>query len=128
MSVEFTKRLEKLAYEISVSGHTLVSDVNEKLGGDDKGPSPHGLLESALAACTSITVQMYANRKGFPLKSVHVKVQITQEGLENQISREVNFEGELLTEEQRTSMLTIAQKCPIHLFLERGAKIQTRLV
>jgi len=127
MPVESTHRTGPLDFEIIVSGHKLLADVTEKLGGGNKAPDPHDYLQAALAACTAITVQMYANRKGIPLKSSDVKVQITEEGTENKILRQINFVGDL-TEEQKKLLLTIAEKCPIHRFLERGAKIETQML
>lgn len=124
MSVESTKRNGKLDFEINVNGFQLVSDVSEKNGGSALGPNPHDLLEAALAACTAITMQMYAHRKGYALKSSDVKIKITKEGAENEMSREIVLDGDL-TPEQRTAILAIAEKCPIHLFLERGARIVT---
>lgn len=126
MPVESTKRLEKLSYKINVSGHELVADVSEKLGGSNKGPDPHDYLQAALAACTAITVQMYANRKSIPLESVDVKVKIVLEGAENKIHLQLNLIGQL-DDEQRKRLLEIAEKCPIHNFLVRGAKIETGL-
>jgi putative redox protein len=126
MPVESTKRIERLAFQVSVSGHELIADVPEKLGGTNKGPDPHDYLQAALAACTAITVQMYANRKAIPLESVDVKVRIVREGPENQIHREVKLIGPL-DEDQKKRLLEIAEKCPIHHFLVRGAKIDTDL-
>ena len=88
---------------------------------------PQDYLLAALAGCTTITMQMYANRKGIPLKSADVKIQITKEGAENQILREIKLIGDL-TEEQTQKIFEIAEKCPIHNFLERGAKIESRLI
>jgi len=127
MPVESTTRRENLSFEISVSGHKLIADVSEKLGGANEGPDPHDYLQAALAACTAITMQMYANRKGIPLTSSDIKVQIIKEGLENQIRREIKLIGDL-TEEQRTSLFNIAEKCPIHHLLQRGAQIESHLV
>ncbi|MBY0451524.1 MAG: OsmC family protein [Bdellovibrionaceae bacterium] len=124
MSVDSTTRNGKLDFEIKVNGFKIVADVSEKNGGSNLGPNPHDLLEAALAACTAITMQMYANRKGYPLKSSDVKINITKEGAENEITRDITLEGDL-TGEQRTAILEIADKCPIHRFLERGAKIVT---
>lgn len=126
MSVEFTKRIEQFAYEIGVSGHSLMADVSVKLGGMNKGPDPHDYLQTALAACTVITLQMYANRKEIPLESADVKVKIVLEGKENQIHREIKLIGSL-NDEQKQRLLEIAEKCPIHLFLSRGAKIDSSL-
>jgi len=125
LAVESTKRIEKLAYRVNVSGHEVIADVTEDLGGSNRGPDPHDFLQAALAACTAITVQMYANRKGIPLESVDVKVRIALEGPENQIHREVRLLGRL-DEAQKARLLEIAEKCPIHRFLVRGAKIETR--
>ncbi len=127
MSVESTARKENLSFEISVSGHKLIADVSEKQGGANSAPDPHDYLQAALAACTAITMQMYANRKGIPLTSSDVKAKIIQEGLENRIHREIKLIGDL-TEEQKNALFTIAQKCPIHQFLERGTRIESYLV
>lgn len=124
MSVESTMRNGKLDFEINVNGFKIVSDVSEKNGGSGLGPNPHDLLEAALAACTAITMQMYANRKGYPLKSSDVKIKITKEGAENEITIDITLHGDL-TAEQRASLLAISEKCPIHHFLERGAQIVT---
>lgn len=124
MSVESTQIIKGYALKVQVQEFAVQSDVSEKLGGTNTAPNPHDYLETALAACTAITVQMYANRKGIPLVSSDVKIKITAEGSENRISREIRFEGEL-TDEQRASLLVIADKCPIHKFLSKGAVIET---
>lgn len=126
MAVESTKRLGDLDFEVMVSGHRLVADVPERLGGQNLAPDPHDYMLTALATCTAITLQMYAKRKGIPLLSSDVKIRITQEGAENQILREIILHGDL-TEEHRQSLFRIAEKCPIHNFLERGAKITSHL-
>jgi putative redox protein len=95
------------------------------LGGVDEAPDPHRLLESALAACTILTAQLYANRKGWPLEGTDAFVKIVAEGPEgNRIQRGVKFRG-ALTEEQRARLLEIVNQCPVHRFLERGAKVET---
>lgn len=124
VSVESTQIIKGYALKVQVQEFAVQSDVSEKLGGTNTAPNPHDYLETALAACTAITVQMYANRKGIPLVSSDVKIKITAEGSENRISREIRFEGEL-TDEQRASLLVIADKCPIHKFLSKGAVIET---
>lgn len=127
MSVESTKRIGNLSFEIQVNGHQVLTDVPEKLGGEDTAPGPHDYVVTALAACTAITMQMYANRKGIPLMSSNIKVEITEEGAKNAIKREIALEGDL-TEEQRQRLLEIAEKCPLHQFLQRGANITTSLL
>jgi putative redox protein len=128
MAVESSRRIEGLSFEIDVaSGHQIRADEQEALGGTNTGPSPHDLLEAALAGCTVITVQMYANRKGIPLKSTNVKIHIIKEGSENKMVREIEFIGEL-SEEQKKRLFEIAERCPIHNFLSRGAQIESKLL
>lgn len=126
MSVESTRRISGLAYEIQSHDFKIRTDVPQKLGGEDTGPTPHDLLESALAGCTAITVQMYANRKQIPLESVDVKITITAEGASNEMLREIRFHGNL-SDEQKSSLLAIAEKCPVHKFISTGAKITSRM-
>jgi putative redox protein len=124
-----TKTHLKSGYVVDVhsGSHEFISDVDAKLGGTDAGPGPHELLESALAACTTITVQMYANRKGWKLTSCDATVRFTKEDKESiVIERVIEFHGEL-DQEQRKRLLEIADKCPIHEVLARGVKIESRL-
>ena len=128
MSVESTERIAGYHFTIRVSGHTIQADVPQKLGGGDNAPDPHDYMVSALAGCTVITMQMYANLKGIPLESADVRIRITEEGKDgNRIERDIQLKGEL-TEEQRQRLLQIAERCPIHNFLQRGATIQSQLV
>lgn len=128
MSVESTKYLGGLAYDVKLPEFLIRADVKEKQGGKNSAPDPHDYVEAALAACTAITVQMYAQRKEIPLDSVDVKISITREGREgNEISRSVSFKGNL-TAEQKALLLTIAEKCPIHHLLVRGVNIKTEMM
>lgn len=129
MAIESAKRLDdKLAYDFKLPEFMIRVDVKEKQGGTNTAPDPHDYLEVALAGCTAITVQMYAHRKQIPLESVDVKIEITREGKEgNEISRKLNFKGDL-TEEQKAMLLTIAEKCPIHHLLVRGVNIKTEMI
>ena len=104
-----------------------MADVPQQLGGTDAGPGPRDYLETALAACTAITMQQFADREGIPLVSSDVKIRILNEGDINQIYREITLIGELLTDEQRESLFAIAEECPLHRFLTKGAEIQSRL-
>jgi putative redox protein len=116
-----------LGASIKTEKHTLLSGVSEKLGGNDEGPGPHQLLEAALAACTIITVQMYANRKQWNLKSTQVVVQIESENDEGtHLKREIKFEGDL-SEDQKQRLLEIANRCPIHKLLSHPISITTSL-
>ncbi|MEA9357343.1 OsmC family protein [Bacteriovorax sp. PP10] len=110
----------------SVRDHQILSGTTKESGGDDEGMSPHELLEAALASCTIITVQMYANRKTWPLESTDVVVTTDSEGATSHLTREITFKGNL-DEEQKTRLLEIANKCPIHKLLTSHIEIETIL-
>ena len=124
--------------EILAGQHGLVADEPEKVGGDDFGPSPYELLSSALAACTAMTLQMYARRKKWDLKEVKVHINHGKkyvedcETCENKNSRIDHFdrcielEGEL-SDEQIKRLLEIADRCPVHRTLENEVRITTEL-
>ena len=116
-----------LISSVKVRDHEILSGLSEKLGGHDEGPNPHELIEAGLAACTILTCQLYANRKGWPLKSTEVKVEITSESKEKTVfHRQIQFVGDL-TSEQRERLLEIANKCPIHNLLMSSVEINTEL-
>lgn len=125
MAVISSQRLEGLAYQFQTENHQVTVDVPEKLGGKDLAPDPHEYMEIALAACTAITLQMYAARKKIPLDSSDVSIKIVTEGASNEIERTIYFHGNL-SEADKENLLTIADKCPIHKFLSAGAKITTK--
>jgi len=122
-----TKRVSGFQYQISKGRHQLTADVAEKLGGSDAGMNPHDLVESALAACTAITVQMYANRKGMALEDIDVQVAIIKEGAQSTFERKIRFTGNLSVDD-RTRLMEIANKCPIHKLLTSEISIETSLI
>jgi putative redox protein len=125
--------------EVTVGEHRLVADEPTALGGTDTGPTPYDLLISALGACTSMTVSLYARRKHWPLEAVTVRLRHsrvhaadcadceTKEGGIDRIESEIELHG-ALTEEQRARLLEIAGKCPVHRTLTSEIEIRTRLV
>jgi putative redox protein len=122
-----THRKHGYSIHVQSGAHEFTSDVDAKLGGHDEGPSPHDLLEAALSACTSITVQMYADRKGWKLDSCDARVRFVKEDKEGVvIERIVEFKGEL-DDAQRTRLFEIAEKCPLHRILVHGTKIESRM-
>lgn len=121
---------------IYLGPHVLLADEPPSVGGDDTGPTPYGLLLAALGSCTSMTVRMYAQRKNWPLRSVgvtlrHRKIHAedcehceTEAGLLDQIDREVYLDGDL-DADQRTRLMEIADKCPVHRTLRSEVVIDT---
>jgi len=115
--------------------HHLVADEPEAYGGTDRGLSPYGFLSAGLGACTSMTVRMYARRKGWPLTGISVDVShdkvhaqdASHEGAKaDRFRRVIRLEGEL-SEDQRQKLLEIADRCPVHRTLERSSEIDTEL-
>ena len=108
-----------LTHEVQVGNHTIKSDEPEARGGHDEGPSPQELLAVSLASCTAITIEMYADRKGWDLGDVVVDVDYepAQRGSPTRFVMKVKLPKEL-PEEQRERVMQVAAKCPVHRTLE----------
>jgi uncharacterized OsmC-like protein len=129
-TTEFTQK-------IVVGPHQLTADEPKDMGGDDEGPTPYDLLLASLGSCTSITVTMYAQRKSWPLQEVTVRLRHsrihaadcaeceTKEGKIDRIELDIEFVGPL-SSEQRSKLLEIAKKCPVHRTLTSETNIKTR--
>lgn len=117
----------------SVQGktHHFLSDASVDKGGQDKGPTPYELLLAALGSCTSITIRMYAERKGWALDKVSVRLTHKREddmgnAVIDVITRDITLEGNL-DAEQRARLLEIANKCPVHKTLGNNPQLLSRL-
>ena len=113
-------------YTVSlVAGHhSLVADEGIAAGGQDAGATPHELLCAALSACTAITLRMYAQRKDWPLRAVHVDVLLQIEGKIHTMTRRLRLTGEL-DAAQRARLADIAERTPVTLTLKQGITITT---
>lgn len=122
------KDLYKVKIE-SPSGNILIADEPVSSGGKDTGFSPFELLGSALAACTSATLRMYADRKEWDLQEVKLEIEVRQNETRTHslISRKIELIGDL-SPEQKSRLLSIANACPVHKILVNEIEISTSLV
>jgi putative redox protein len=126
------------AQSIQIGSHQLRADEPVSAGGTNTGPSPYDYLLAGLGACTSMTIRLYANCKHWPLEGVTVHLRHsrihavdcadceTKEGKIDRIERDIELAGSL-TDEQRSRLLEIAERCPVHRTLTSESRIETRL-
>ncbi len=125
-SVHLDSRETNYAQTIRAGVHELVADEPTSIGGQDAGPAPYQLVLAGLAACTSATLRMYAERKGWQLGPVHVDATFVKHGDEERIERTIVL-APGLTDEQRGRLAEIAEKTPVTKTLKRGTPIVTTL-
>ena len=103
----------RFAQDVTVGRHRFRSDELTDKGGDDSGATPHELLLAALGSCTAMTLKVYAERKGWPLRDVRVALSGAHNDGGFVITRQLSIDGDL-DAEQRQRLLEIADKCPVH--------------
>lgn len=114
------------AVELQAGKHRLVADEPASHGGSDTGPGPFSLLLSGLAACTAITLRMYAKHKGLNLEAVDVEARLFQQGTVSHIDRSISLRGDL-DSAQTARLLAVSEKTPVTLTLKGGIEIRTTL-
>jgi uncharacterized OsmC-like protein/esterase/lipase len=129
-------RMGRFQQEITAGRHRILADEPVEAGGLDSGLNPYGLLLAGLGACTSMTLRLYAERKALRLERVTVRLEHsrihaadcenceTQEGMVDRIDRAITLAGDL-SQEERTRLLQIADKCPVHRTLTSEVEIKT---
>ena len=117
--------------EVVAGQHRLVADEPASMGGADAGPAPFDFIMSGLGACTSMTLRMYAERKGLALTGIRVELEHDKIEIDGQprdrIRRTITLDGEL-SAEQRQRLLEIANKCPVHRALSNSIALDCELV
>lgn len=116
----------KIKQVVEVGAISFFADEPEPVG-EGQGPAPHDLLKASLGVCTAMTVMLVARRKQWPLRDVRVEITHEESDTDYKMSRRIELVGEL-SEEQRTYLLGIANKCPIHRALHKKIEIESELV
>lgn len=121
-------RKGKYEHSVRIREHRVIADEPEDAGGDDLGPSPQELLAGALASCTAITVEMYAERKGWDVSGMEVDCdyQPAERGRPTHFDLVLRL-PESLTDEQVQRLKIIAAKCPVHRTLEGEVAFEERV-
>lgn len=127
-----TSSIKKEAYKVTIespTGNVLIADEPQDMGGKDLGFSPKELLISALAACTSATLRMYADRKSWALEEVILDISLDWDAKANTttINRKITLIGALDADQQKR-LLAVANACPVHKMLTHTVEINTEVV
>ncbi len=118
----------KYTHDLQVRKHRFLADEPEDMGGEDRGPSPQELLAAALASCTAITMEMYAERKGWDVRGLEVDCDYTpaERGCPTKFKLVMRMPDHL-TSEQMERLKVIAAKCPVHRTLEGEVAFDERV-
>ncbi len=113
--------------KVRAGAATILVDEPVSAGGLGSGPNPFDLLSAALGSCTSMTIRLYARQKNWPLKNVRVSVTHHRPDLHARdlFEKEISFEG-ALDDAQKARLIAVAERCPVHLTLTRGADVTTK--
>jgi putative redox protein len=122
------RQREKYTHDVKAGDHTLTVDEPVTSGGQDLGPSPQELLAASLASCTAVTMEMYAERKGWDTSGLSVDVQYTpaERGCPTKFELVLKMPAHL-DEEQIERLKVIAAKCPVHRTLEGEVMFEERV-
>jgi putative redox protein len=122
------RRSANFSHAVTIRDHQLTVDEPRVRGGDDEGPSPEELLAASLATCTAVTIEMYAQRKGWDLGPVEVDAQFSpaERGHPTRFEIVLRLPAHL-SEEQVAHLRVIAAKCPIHRTLDGEVMVSERV-
>ncbi|BDM82009.1 OsmC family protein [Acaryochloris marina] len=126
ISVQVASNHSRYGQDISIRHLNLAADEPPSLGGDDVGPTPTELVLAGLGSCKAITLQMYAERKGWKLESVAVELSYDSAVQQPTIQAKLSLRGDL-DEKQRQRLRDISDRCPVHKLLTTSVAIQTQL-
>ncbi len=132
MSIEVRRdTAHPMKHTVHIGPHSFTVDEPEAVGGEDLGPNPHDLYDSALGACKALTVLWYARRKQMPVHDIQVVVHrdaSEERSGTYRLNVDLAFTGEL-SEAQRAELLAVADKCPVHKLMTKvTTEVSTRLV
>ena len=122
------RQREKFTHDVKIRKHHLTADEPEESGGEDAGPSPQELLAASLASCTAITMEMYAQRKGWDIGDVEVECTYSpaERGCPTRFKLTMRIPASLPDEIARKLQI-IAAKCPVHRTLDGEAMFDERV-
>lgn len=124
ITASWSTALNDTACRLSSGSAEWAADIDVAAGGSGLKPSPHDLLDSALAACTTLTLQVYAKRRGYALDGVEVSIARDESAASYRMQRRIRLTG-ALDAAARADLMRVAEKCPIHKALGKQFVIET---